>query len=103
MKKFFVVLFIVVFAVIISMSAFAEESNQIQSVTGIVKNTVVKTVGGGRAIGSTLIKFKDGREIDFDGIYPYIVFEEDKEVKIVYQYSEERGARGFIILAVEYQ
>ncbi len=88
---------------VVSTLAFAEESKQIQSVTGVVKNTVVKTVGGGRAIGSTLIKFKDGREIDFDGVYPYIVFEGDKEVKIVYQYSEEKGARGFVILAVEYQ
>lgn len=96
MRKSFAVIFIIVFAVVISVQAFAEENYPIQSIKGKLMHVKVDIPGSGRAIGNTLVFFEeDGR--DFDGMNPILKCFEGELIEIFHQYSEKNGARGHVI------
>lgn len=108
MKKI-VVLLLVVFASIFPMSVYADETEKdfsIKTMTGIIiEEPQTFKISVDCPNGCTMVRLYNGyntEEIMFQGYYVYFLFEYGREIKLIYQYSERDGNKGFVILAVDY-
>jgi hypothetical protein len=90
MKKCLVIVLSVVFLLVCSIGAYATEIYPVWNMTGIVKDVEME-ISEMWENGYTLIEFRDGRIIRFDGICAGLIFARGKDCKIEYQYSDIQG------------
>lgn len=102
-KSIIAALFSVFLSVYVASPIFAAETCLIQEISGIMIDIKVKIPESAWVNGFTIIEFKDGRTIVFDGIYTGFVFEKNKECKITYCYVDVPFSRGTFIKNIEYK
>jgi hypothetical protein len=102
-KSIIVVLFTVFLFIYVASPILAAETCPIQEISGIMIDIKVKIPESAWVNGFTIIEFKDGRTMVFDGIYTGLVFEKNKECKITYCFVDVPFTRGYFIKNIEYK
>lgn len=95
MKKTVLLIAVVTFLIFSSINpaTAAPKNFPIKEISGIIVNITLDTNNK-----YTIIEFKDGRIITFDGVYPGQVFTKNKHCSFKYQYIEGVFARGTYII-----
>jgi hypothetical protein len=104
MKKNAIVILSILFSLtfLASSCIYVQNEYPVKEISGVMKD--VKTIApeSGWDIGYTVIEFKDGRRITFNGTYTGLVFQKDKECTIAYQYVDTSFTHGTFIKNIEY-
>jgi len=107
MKRNIVVILSVIFTLTLTLLAssyaYAQKEYSVKEISGVMKNVETIASKSGWDYGFTVIEFKDGRRITFNGTYTGLVFQKDKECIITYQYIDAPFTRGTFIKDIEYK